>query len=135
MPGRLKSAKPARGVAAPGKKGASPTPDLPENALEADLPSIFQPELATLVDGPPTDPDEWAYEIKFDGYRILARIDGKRIQLFTRNGNDWTHKLPHIEKAIAAMGFQSGWLDGEVVVPNDVGVPDFQDLQNAFDTP
>ncbi|WP_074859777.1 ATP-dependent DNA ligase [Nitrosospira briensis] len=80
------------------------------------------------------NPDDWAYEIKFDGYRILARIDGERIHLFTRNGNDWTHKLPHIEKSIAAMGFQSGWLDGEVVGPNDVGVPDFQALQNAFDS-
>ncbi|SFN74145.1 bifunctional non-homologous end joining protein LigD [Nitrosospira briensis] len=134
MPGSLKSAKPARSVAAPRKKRPSPSPDLPENALKADLPPILTPELATLVDGPPNDADEWAYEIKFDGYRILARIEEKRIQLFTRNGNDWTHKLPHVEKAIAAMGFQSGWLDGEVVVPNDVGVPDFQALQNAFDS-
>ncbi|WP_121169297.1 hypothetical protein [Nitrosovibrio sp. Nv6] len=65
-----------------------------------------------LVDGAPNDPNEWAYEIKFDGYRVLARIGGERIQLFTRNGNDWSHKLPHIEKAIAAMGFSkrlAGW--------------------------
>ena len=100
----IRSTKPASGVAAPPTKKPSPSLDLPENALKGDLPPIFQPELATLVDGPPNDPDEWAYEIKFDGYRILARIEEKRIQLFTRNGNDWTHKLPHIEKAIAAMG-------------------------------
>jgi bifunctional non-homologous end joining protein LigD len=105
---------------------------LPENATKAVLPPTLTPQLATLVDGPLNDPNEWTYEIKFDGYSILARIEEKKIQLFTRNGNDWSHKLPHIEEAIATMDFQSGWLDGEIVVPNDVGVPDFQALQNAF---
>jgi hypothetical protein len=81
---------------------------LPENATKAVLPPTLTPQLATLVDGPLNDPNEWTYEIKFDGYRILARIEEKKIQLFTRNGNDWSHKLPHIEEAIATMDFQSG---------------------------
>ncbi|WP_231623593.1 ATP-dependent DNA ligase [Nitrosospira briensis] len=105
---------------------------MPGNALEADLPHALKPQLATLVDGPPNDPAEWTYEIKFDGYRILTRIDGEKVQLFTRNGNDWFHKLTHILKAIGAMGFKSGWFDGEVVVPDEKGIPDFQALQNAF---
>ena len=49
---------------------------LPPGAIKAELPSALEPELATLVDGPPTDPEEWIYEIKFDGYRMLTRIDG-----------------------------------------------------------
>lgn len=111
-----------------------PDLDMPSNAIKGELPGTLKPQLATLVDGPPNDAAEWAYEIKFDGYRILARIDGKKIQLFTRNGNDWSHKFPHIVKAIDGMGFKTGWLDGEVIVPNENGIPDFQSLQNAFDS-
>jgi bifunctional non-homologous end joining protein LigD len=112
----------------------TPSPRLLRNAIKADLPLTLQPQLATLVDAPPPDPGEWIYEIKFDGYRILSRIDGEKIQLFTRNGNDWSHKLPHLVKAIGKMGFKCGWLDGEVMVLNDNGIPDFQALQNAFDS-
>ncbi|WP_256208419.1 DNA ligase D [Nitrosospira briensis] len=61
-------------------------------------------------------------------------MDGEKVQLFTRNGNDWSHKMPHIVKAIGEMGFKSGWFDGEVVVPDEQGIPDFQALQNAFDS-
>ncbi len=120
------------------KKTKSPTSlpdlDMPSNAVKGELPGTLKPQLATLVDGPPNDSAEWAYEIKFDGYRLLARIEGARIQLFTRNGNDWSHKLPHIIKAIEGMGIKNGWMDGEVIVPNENGIPDFQSLQNAFDS-
>ena len=133
-PALLNAAKPVSGKARAKKKSSSGLPDLPENARKADLPLTLQPQLATLVDEPPSDPAEWTYEIKFDGYRILTRIDGERVQLFTRNGNDWSHKVAHIVKAIGALGLQSGWLDGEVIVPDERGIPDFQELQNAFDT-
>mgnify|MGYP001544721582 FL=1 len=118
------------------KKEASalPDPGLPQNAVKGELPAMLTPQLATLVDGPPSDPAEWTYEIKFDGYRLLARIDGGKIQLFTRNGNDWSHKLPHLVKAVGEMKLGKGWLDGEVIVPNENGIPDFQALQNAFDS-
>jgi bifunctional non-homologous end joining protein LigD len=55
------------------------------------------------------------------------------VQLFTRNGHDWTHKLPRQAEAIAGLGLESAWLDGEMVVANERGVPDFQALQNAFE--
>ncbi|MEO6561433.1 MAG: DNA ligase D [Nitrosospira sp.] len=133
----VKPISPVRRAANPSRKkvsALSDLADLPGNAVKADLPPALQPQLATLVDGPPNDPAEWTYEIKFDGYRLLTRIDGGKIQLFTRNGNDWSHKLPHIVKAISKMDLQSGWLDGEVIVPNEHGIPDFQALQNAFDS-
>ncbi len=133
MPQSPKDAKPASAKVAR-KKKVSGLPELPADALKVDLPHALKPQLATLVDGPPNDPAEWTYEIKFDGYRILTRIDGEKVQLFTRNGNDWSHKLPHIVKAIGAMGFKSGWFNGEVVVPDEQGIPDFQALQNAFDS-
>ncbi|MEE4095414.1 DNA ligase D [Pseudomonas viridiflava] len=98
---------------------------------KAALPELLTPQLATLVDAPPAG--EWLYEIKFDGYRILTRIQGDEVRLFTRNGNDWTERLPELAKAIKALKLQDTWFDGEVVVLNDQGLPDFQALQNAFE--
>ncbi|WPN66211.1 DNA ligase D [Pseudomonas sp. P9_35] len=95
------------------------------------LPETLKPELATLVESAPDG--EWLYEIKFDGYRVMARIENGDVRLLTRNGHDWTHKLPRQAEALAALGLESAWLDGEMLVANDQGVPDFQALQNAFE--
>ncbi len=100
-------------------------------AHKARIPAQLKPQLATLVDSAPAG--DWSYEIKFDGYRIMARIDHDDVQLFTRNGHDWTHKLPEQARALAALGLESAWLDGEMVVADEAGVPDFQALQNAFE--
>ncbi|HEY0856749.1 MAG TPA: DNA ligase D, partial [Albitalea sp.] len=108
-------------------------PALPAGATPADLPLALAPQLATLVDRAPPG-DEWVYEIKFDGYRLLARIDGEDVRLFTRNGNDWTTKMQPVAQAVRALGLPSGWLDGEIVVNNAQGAPDFNALQKAFDS-
>jgi bifunctional non-homologous end joining protein LigD len=100
-------------------------------ARKARLPDLLKPQLATLVEKVPDGP--WRYEIKFDGYRIMARIDHGEVKLITRNGHDWTHKLPRQAQALAALGLESAWLDGEMVVADDQGVADFQALQNAFE--
>ncbi len=99
---------------------------------KAALPGQLQPQLATLVDSPPAG--DWRYEVKFDGYRVLARIEGDDVRLFTRNGHDWSHKMPRQVAALRALGLDSAWLDGEMVVNGENGVADFQALQNAFDT-
>ncbi|NIL18211.1 DNA ligase D [Pseudomonas sp. AN3A02] len=95
------------------------------------LPDQFTPQLATLVDRAPDG--DWVYEIKFDGYRILTRIRDGEVRLFTRNGHDWTDRLPRQAKALEALKLKDSWLDGEVVSLNADGLPDFQALQNAFD--
>ncbi|WP_064120007.1 DNA ligase D [Pseudomonas fluorescens] len=120
--------KPQKKAAAKPRKAAS---GQLTGAHKAKLPAQLKPQLATLVDSAPQG--QWSYEIKFDGYRIMARIDGDQVQLFTRNGHDWTHKLPQQAEALAALGLESAWLDGEMVVANEQGVPDFQALQNAFE--
>ena len=97
----------------------------------AKLPESISPELATLVDAPP--PGDWRYEIKIDGYRLLARLEGGKVRLLTRNGHDWSKKLPELCQALAALEVQSAWLDGEILVMDEEGRPDFQRLQNAFD--
>lgn len=99
----------------------------------ARLPAKVSPQLTTLVDAPPRS-DGWTYEIKLDGYRILARCEDEEARLFTRNGNDWTAKLQSLARELARLSVNSAWLDGEVVVLGANGIPDFNALQNAFDT-
>jgi bifunctional non-homologous end joining protein LigD len=95
----------------------------------------MKPQLATLVDVPPHG-DDWSYEIKFDGYRVLSRFDrdeAQPVRVFTRNGLDWSAKFARQREAFAALDVQTAWVDGEAVVLDARGVPNFQALQNAFD--
>ena len=101
-------------------------------AVTAPLPAKLAPQLATLASAPPAG--EWLVETKFDGYRLMARIDHGKAKLITRGGHDWTAKMKSLAAAIESLGVDSAWLDGEIVVMNDAGVPDFNALQNAMDT-
>ena len=136
---KIKAAKPATAKKSVARKSVdkrthgADLPAMPEGAVAASLPQTLSPQLATLVSQAPADAGDWIYEIKFDGYRLLARIDGDDVQLLTRNGIDWTAKMPRLVAGITRLGLPSGWLDGEIVVMNAAGVPDFQSLQNAFD--
>lgn len=125
-------------VAAPSPAAEAKAPPAssgpPEGARRAALPETLQPELAVLVDEPPQDPDDWVFEIKFDGYRMLARVEGGEIQLVTRNGNEWTSRLPGLLKALQSMDLPDGWYDGEIIMPGQDVPADFQALQRAFDS-
>lgn len=112
--------------------GAQPS-EPPPQAREAPLPATLEPQLATLVDTAPAS-GAWSWEMKFDGYRVLARIDGGEVRLMTRKGLDWTERMPSLARAVAALGLPSAWLDGEIVLADDRGVASFQQLQNAFDS-
>ena len=96
------------------------------------LPLTLEPQLATLANTVPSA-GQWVYEVKFDGYRMMARIERGKAQLLTRGGHDWTSKMPAIAEEVEALGIKSGWLDGEVVAMNDAGIPDFNALQKSFD--
>ena len=99
------------------------------------MPSKIAPMLATLTKTPLNDPD-YLYEIKWDGYRIIAYADGKKVQLHSRSSLDYTCKYPPIAKALKDLKHKVV-LDGEVVVFNEEGRPDFDTLQNynGHDTP
>ena len=105
----------------------------PPGARPAALPDQLEPQLATLVDGPPPDPENWIYEIKFDGYRMLARVENGSVRLMTRTAKDWTHKLPHLQQALQSMDLPDGWYDGEIVVSGAQEAANFQALQGAFE--
>ena len=122
-------------VGVPGQAALAPAASgPPEGAREARLPATLQPELAVLVDAPPQRPEDWIFEIKFDGYRMLARVEDGRIELVTRNGNDWTSRLPGLAKALRSMDLPDGWYDGEIIMPGEDVPADFQALQRAFDS-
>lgn len=96
------------------------------------LPDVLEPQLATRVSTAPRGGD-WLYELKYDGYRILARQEGNRVRLFTRRGHDWTDRLTTLARRIESQSLPEGWYDGEIVVLDAEGRPDFQALQNAFE--
>ncbi|MFY9686521.1 MAG: DNA ligase D, partial [Pseudolabrys sp.] len=91
------------------------------------------PCLASLSDNAP-DQGNWVHELKFDGYRIQARLDHGKATLLTRKGLDWTKKFPGIAKAIAKLPAKTALIDAEVVVEGDNGISSFsllqQDLKN-----
>jgi bifunctional non-homologous end joining protein LigD len=107
------------------------TPAAIPGAKEARLPKMLAPQLATLATKPP-ESDEWVHEIKFDGYRILARIEDGRVTLFSRNGLDWTEKFPRLAKALGGLPVRAALVDGEAVALDDDGRSGFHLLQEAL---
>ncbi|HUQ76968.1 MAG TPA: DNA ligase D [Burkholderiales bacterium] len=99
---------------------------------KSELPQFVTPQLATLVTEPPKV-GKWIYEVKHDGYRMLARITHRDARLFTRSGKDWTDRLPHLAKELKRLKLEGSWLDGEAVVLREDGRASFQGLQNAFE--
>ena len=75
------------------------------------------------------DGSDWIYELKLDGYRALAINTGRKVQLRSRNGNDFTSKYPLIVKALAALPDETV-IDGEIVALDGYGRPSFNTLQN-----
>jgi bifunctional non-homologous end joining protein LigD len=104
----------------------------PTGVVKAPMPTTLAPQLASLASAAPTS-GAWAYEIKLDGYRLMARIDGSKVKLITRGGHDWSAKMPALVKAVQSLELKSTWLDGEIVVIGKNGMPEFNALQNAFD--
>ena len=95
------------------------------------LPDFVELQLATLVDKPPEGAN-WLHEMKFDGYRLLARLENGKATLLTRNNLDWTAKYPPVAQAIEALPVETAILDGEVVALLETGVSSFQALQNTL---
>ena len=95
-------------------------------------PTWIKPQLTRLVDEAPTGTD-WLHEIKYDGYRMHARIDGDKIQLLTRTGLDWSHRYKRTIEALRSLKVKSAYLDGELCALNADGVPVFSRLQAAMD--
>jgi bifunctional non-homologous end joining protein LigD len=68
---------------------------------------------------------QWLHEIKHDGFRVIARKKGSQVRLYSRPGNDLTHRFPLIVKALARLRSRSCIIDGEAVACDDKGVASF----------
>ncbi|MCE9526652.1 MAG: DNA ligase D [Planctomycetales bacterium] len=101
-----------------------------EQPDKAPLPKKIDMQLAMLRDEAPRG-DNWLHEIKFDGYRILCRIENGRVKLLTRRQQDWTHRYESIAREASKLSVKSAILDGELVALLPSGVSSFQALQNA----
>lgn len=94
-------------------------------------PDRIRPQLLTSARAAP-EGNGWLHEIKYDGYRLLCRIEHGRARLFSRPGREWTADLPSLAAAMEALGIGSGWFDGEMVVLRADGTPDFHALPRAI---
>ena len=102
-------------------------------ANAAALPQWVAPQLTQLVEAAP-DGDQWLHEIKYDGYRMHARLDRGAVRLLTRIGLDWSHKYPAIAKAVAALDARQAYLDGELCGVGPDGITSFNIVQLASDS-
>jgi bifunctional non-homologous end joining protein LigD len=118
------------GAGRPARQAKKTAPTARKPAAQA-LPAGIEPELATLLTEVPAG-DDWVYEVKFDGYRLLARIENGEARIFTRNGHDWTAKFSAIARDLARLPLQSAWLDGEACVLDAKGVSRFGALQRSL---
>jgi ATP-dependent DNA ligase len=103
------------------------------HADAAGTPQWIKPQLTQLVDQAPDGP-EWLHEIKFDGYRMHARLDRGAVRLLTRTGLDWTHKYPAIAAAVSSIGARQAYLDGELCGVRPDGITSFSMIQAASDS-
>jgi bifunctional non-homologous end joining protein LigD len=105
--------------------------DPPEDPHREPMPEHVKPMLARTGDLP-RDDHKWAYEIKWDGVRGIAYIDGGRLRLEARSGRDITARYPELRELGRALAGREAVLDGEVVAFDTGGRPSFQKLQGRM---
>ncbi|MGV1908500.1 MULTISPECIES: non-homologous end-joining DNA ligase [Agrobacterium] len=101
------------------------------NLLLDPMPIRVEPCLALLKSKPP-EGDDWAYEIKWDGYRLAIHIEPTGIRILTKGGHDWTSRFPEIEKGARDLGVASAIIDGEAVMYDEQGRSDFNLLKGSL---
>src|SRR5713101_6717163 len=126
--GTLRVDHAARAAATRGRRRILPDVGKVPGARKGLLPTFLEPSLASPCDKPPSGP-KWIHEIKQDGYRIQARMDGRETRLFTRKALDWTARFRSIADALAGLGLGSALIDGEIVVEDEKGISSLNNLQ------
>lgn len=96
---------------------------------EAPMPREIAPNLCEVATKIP-DGNEWLFEIKWDGYRCLAFVEGGKVRLLSRNGIQYA--IPHIERALSSLQVQSAVFDGELVHFNERGITSFPLLHQTL---
>jgi len=126
--GELRQDHKARVTIAKARKILLPDMSKVRGARKGLLPVFIEPSLASPCEKPPSGP-KWIHEIKQDGYRIQARVDGRNVKLLTRKGLDWTERFQTIADGVRDLGLASALIDGEVVVQDAAGLTSLNELQ------
>jgi bifunctional non-homologous end joining protein LigD len=126
--GDLRADHVARKKVAHARKVVLPEISTIHGARKGLLPTFLEPSLASPCDRPPSG-SKWVHEIKYDGYRIQTRIDGKNIVLLTRKNLDWTDRFTSIGAALKDLRLGSALLDGEIVAEDSGGMSSLNNLQ------
>jgi bifunctional non-homologous end joining protein LigD len=113
----------------PCREATAPASVLVTNPIFLAMHARFSPCLPTARKDVPRTP-EWLHELKYDGYRLLVEREGDRVRLFSRNGNDLTRRFPRIVSAALKNRHKHFVIDGEAVVLDEGGVPDFNALHS-----
>ena len=95
------------------------------------MPGFTPPQLATLSTTMPKG-EEWVHELKFDGYRMISHINRGNVEIFSRNGKDWTAAFQSVAALLSQFKLETAILDGEVVVADEQGKSNFMELKNAL---
>jgi bifunctional non-homologous end joining protein LigD len=99
--------------------------------VKAPYPGFIEPALATSIEKVPSG-ERWLHEIKFDGYRVQVHLVNEAVKVFTRRGQDWTHRFKTIAADAWHISASSAIVDGEVVAPAADCTTDFSVLQNEL---
>jgi bifunctional non-homologous end joining protein LigD len=106
--------------------------DPPQDPDRKPMPQKIEPMLAKLADRLPSPDDTWGFEFKWDGIRAIAYVDGGRVRLQSRSGEDITPRYPEIHPMGRALGSSEVILDGEIVALDDKGRPSFEEIQQRM---
>jgi bifunctional non-homologous end joining protein LigD len=126
--GELRKDHAGRAKVMEARKRVPPDPQKVRGARKGILPAFLEPSLPQVADTAPSGP-KWVHEIKYDGYRVQARIDGEHVRLLTRKALDWTSRFTPVAAALKTLGLSSALIDGEIVVEDSAGIPSFTLLQ------
>lgn len=130
-PASVKTGRGLKEIAGEGNPKPSQPGRKPRTTGSSKLPGFIPPQLATLAESAPKG-DGWLHEIKYDGYRLIARRSGGSVRLLTRQENDWTDRFGPIATAIADLPGDTMIVDGEACIIDAQGHTSFQKLQNAI---
>jgi bifunctional non-homologous end joining protein LigD len=106
--------------------------DPPQDPERKPMPGRIEPMMAKLATRVPSPDTSWGFEFKWDGIRALAYVDGGRVRLISRTGEEITPRYPEIHAMGRALGSREVVLDGEIVALDDKGRPSFEQIQQRM---
>jgi bifunctional non-homologous end joining protein LigD len=106
--------------------------DPPQDPGRKPMPQRIEPMMAKLGAAIPKPDSAWGFEFKWDGIRALAYVEGGRVRLMSRSGEDVTPRYPEIHAMGRALGSREVILDGEVVALDEKGRPSFEEIQQRM---